>query len=616
VTPTPGPPLEPGFHELLEYLRSSRGFDFTGYKPSTLISRIQKRMHMVRIHGFAEYQDHLEVHPEEFGQLFNFMLINVTSFFRDPQIWKYVAEEVVPAIAERAEHRLVRIWSAGCASGEEAYTMAMLLAERLGREAFLENVKIYATDVDEEALAEARAAVYARPKMEGVPEDLGARYFEQVGGGQRFVFDKDLRRSVIFGRHNLVADAPISRIDLLVCRNTLMYLNAETQAQVLNNLHFALNDDGYLLLGKAEMLFTKQKSFVAVDLKRRVFRKVPGEEAHARLWLTPPDQAGATLGKMADSLIFGATPLAQLILNPDGILFGANPQARALFRIQPGDIGRSIHELEPAFRPVDMVLPLQQVIAHRASVQISDVFFAGGPPHITHISVDLAPLVDDRANVVGILISYTDVSRMKKVEEDLQIASQELETALEDLQSTNEELVTTNQELQATNEELETTNQELQSTNEELEMMNEELESTNDELQAVNEEARRRAADLDEAHLFLQSVLSGLGSAVIVIDADRHITMWSRDAEEMWGLRSPEARGQALEGLDIGLPVEELMPSIRRVLARKSPREQVALRATNRRGKGILCAVSVGPLGSDGRVLGAILLMEEQLATE
>jgi two-component system CheB/CheR fusion protein len=265
VTPTPGPPLEPGFHELLEYLRSSRGFDFTGYKPSTLISRIQKRMHMVRIHGFAEYQDHLEVHPEEFGQLFNFMLINVTSFFRDPQIWKYVAEEVVPAIAERAEHRLVRIWSAGCASGEEAYTMAMLLAERLGREAFLENVKIYATDVDEEALAEARAAVYARPKMEGVPEDLGARYFEQVGGGQRFVFDKDLRRSVIFGRHNLVADAPISRIDLLVCRNTLMYLNAETQAQVLNNLHFALNDDGYLLLGKAEMLFTKQKSFVAVN---------------------------------------------------------------------------------------------------------------------------------------------------------------------------------------------------------------------------------------------------------------------------------------------------------------------------------------------------------------
>jgi two-component system CheB/CheR fusion protein len=610
VTP---PPPEPAFHQLLEYLRTTRGFDFTGYKPSSLMSRIRKRMHALRIEGFAQYQDHLEVHPEEFGELFNFMLINVTSFFRDPQIWSYVAEEVVPAIAERAKERQVRIWSAGCASGEEAYTMAMLLAERLGRDAFVDNVKIYATDVDEEALAEARAATYPRAKMEGIPEGFGVRYFEPVGGGHQFVFDKELRRSVIFGRHNLVADAPISRIDLLACRNTLMYLNAETQAQVLNNFHFALNDDGYLLLGRAEMLFTKDKSFAAVDLKRRVFRKVPGDDARARLWLTPSvDHGGARLGAMADSLLFDATPLAQLILNPGGILVGANPQARGMFHIQPADIGRSIHELEPAYRPVDLVLPLQQVINQRASVHVSDVFVAGGPPQITHISVDLAPLVDDRVTVIGILISYTDVSRLKKVEEDLQSISQELETALEELQSTNEELETTNEELQSTNEELETTNEELQSTNEELEMMNEELESTNDELQGVNEEARQRAGELDEAHLFLQSVMSGLGSAVVVIDTDCRITMWSRAAEEMWGLRSAEARGEALERLDIGLPVEELMPSVRRVLGRESPREQATLQATNRRGKGIRCAVSVGPLGSDHRVLGAILLMEVQ----
>jgi len=610
---TPMPPPEPGFQQLLEYLRTTRGFDFTGYKPSSLISRIGKRMHMLRIDGFPQYQDYLEVHPEEFGELFNYMLINVTSFFRDPQIWRYVAEEVVPAIAERTQERPVRIWSAGCASGEEAYTLAMLLAERLGRDAFVDNVKIYATDVDEEALAEARAAKYVRAKMDGVPEDLGARYFEPVGNGHQFVFDKELRRSVIFGRHNLVADAPISRIDLLACRNTLMYLNAETQAHVLNNFHFALNGDGYLLLGKAEMLFTKEKSFLAVDLKRRIFRKVPGDAARARLWLTPLlDQAGATLGTMADSLLFDATPLAQLILNPGGILVGANPQARAMFQIQPADIGRSIHELQPAYRPVDLVLPLQQVIDERASVHISDIFFAGGPPQITHISVDLAPLVDDRATVIGILISYTDLSRLKKLEEDVQTISQELETTNQELQSTNEELETTNQELQSTNEELETTNQELQSTNEELEMMNEELESTNDELQAVNDEARRRAGELDEAHLFLQSVMSGLGSAVVVIDKDCRITMWSTAAEEMWGLRSAEARGEALERLDIGLPVEELMPSIRRVLASESPREQTTLQATNRRGKGIRCAVSMGPLGSDHRVLGAILLMEVQ----
>jgi two-component system CheB/CheR fusion protein len=610
---TPPPPPEPGFLQLLEYLRSTRGFDFTGYKPSSLMSRIGKRMHMLRIDGFAEYQDYLEVHPEEFGELFNFMLINVTSFFRDPQIWQYVAEGVMPALAERAQKRQVRIWSAGCASGEEAYTMAMLLAERLGRDAFVDNVKIYATDIDEEALAEARAATYAGAKMEGIPENLGARYFEPVGAGHRFVFDKELRRSIIFGRHNLVSDAPISRIDLLACRNTLMYLNAETQAQVLNNFHFALNDDGYLLLGKAEMLFTKEKSFAAVDLKRRVFRKVPGADARARLWLTPPaDLAGAALGTMAGSLIFEATPLAQLLLNPEGIVVGANQQARSLLRIQPADIGRSIHDLEPAYRPLDLVLPLQQVVSQRASIHISDVFFAGGAPNVTHISVDLGPLVDGHANLTGILVSYADVSRLKKVEEDLQATSQELETALEELQSTNEELETTNQELQSTNEELETTNQELQSTNEELEMMNEELESTNDELQAVNDEARRRAAALDESRVFLQSVLGGLGSAVIVIDTDHRVTMWSRAAEEMWGLRSAEASGKSLEGLDIGLPIRELMPSVRRVLAGESGREQATLDATNRRGRSIVCAVSAGPLASDGRVMGAILLIEEQ----
>jgi two-component system CheB/CheR fusion protein len=607
-------PTEPGFVELLEYLRRTRGFDFTGYKPSSLMSRIHKRMQMLGIDGFAEYQDHLEVHPEEFGDLFNYMLINVTSFFRDPTIWKYVAEAVVPVVAERAEQRPIRIWSAGCASGEEAYTMAMLLAEGLGRDTFARNVKIYATDVDEEALADARAATYPRAKIDALPEGFAEKYFEPAGSDRRVVFDKELRRSVIFGRHNLVADAPISRIDLLACRNTLMYLNAETQAQVLNNFHFALNEDGFLVLGKAEMLFTKEKSFVAVDLKRRVFRKLPGEEDHARLWLTPSldHHSGGTLDAMVDSLAFDASPVAQIILDTEGLLVGANLRAREMFHIRGTDIGRTIHEIEPAHRPVDLVAPLQQVISQRASVQISDVFFAGGPPQITHISVDLAPLMDNRAHVSGILISYSDVSRLKKMEEDLHATSQELETALEELQSTNVELETTNQELQSTNEELETTNQELQSTNEELEMMNEELESTNDELQAVNDEARRRSGELDEAHLFLQSVLSGLSSGVVVIDSGCTVTMWNREAEELWGLRAGEASGQALEHLDIGLPLEGLMPRVRRVLSGESSREQVTLEATNRRGKPITCVVSVGPLGTTDAVLGAILAMEEQ----
>ena len=609
---------EPGFSELLEYLRRTRGFDFTGYKPSTLMSRIRKRMQMVGIDDFSEYQDHLEVRPEEFADLFNFMLINVTSFFRDPTIWRYVADAVVPAMAVLAAQRQVRIWSAGCASGEEAYTMAMLLAEGLGREVFARSVKIYGTDVDDEALADARAATYPKAKIEILPEGFAEKYFEPVDRDRRVVFDKELRRAVIFGRHNIVADAPISRIDLLACRNTLMYLNAETQAQVLNNFHFALNDEGFLVLGKAEMLFTKSRSFAAVDLKRRVFRKLPGQEDRARLWLTPglDHHAGGTLDAMAQSLAFEASPLAQLILDPQGLLVGANLRARNMLGIGVEDVGRSIHELERACRPVDLVAPLERVISQRASVRISDVLFEGGPPQITHISVDLVPLMDARAHVSGILASYSDVSRLRKMEEDLYATSQELETALEELQSTNVELETTNQELQSTNEELETTNQELQSTNEELEMMNEELESTNDELQAVNDDAGRRSTDLDASQVFLESVLSGLSSAVVVIDAQHVITMWNRAAEDLWGLRAAEVIGEGLDNLDIGLPLGDLMPSVTRVLSGESPREQVTLPATNRRGRPITAAVSIAPLGTSAAVVGAVLLMDGQARAE
>jgi two-component system CheB/CheR fusion protein len=179
------------------------------------------------------------VHPEEFGQLFNVILINVTTFFRDDQIWNYLQTELIPAIARQNGDPL-RVWTAGCASGEETYSVAMLLADALGREQFRDRVKIYATDVDDQALNSARAASYAENQVESVPEEMRARYFMQEG--DRYVFDKDLRRSVIFGRHDLVQDAPISRINLLVCRNTLMYFNTEAQTRILARFHFALGD--------------------------------------------------------------------------------------------------------------------------------------------------------------------------------------------------------------------------------------------------------------------------------------------------------------------------------------------------------------------------------------
>jgi len=235
--------------ELLEFVKETRGFDFTGYKRSTIQRRVAKRMATAGAERYDDYLDYLELHGEEFAELFNALLINTTGFFRDPQTWEYMATEIVPQIlATRTGDRPIRVWSAGCASGEEPYTVAMVLARVMGDVAFRERVKIYATDVDEEALDVARYGAYAPRQIEDVPADALERFFERTN--QRYVFRKDLRRSVIFGRNDLVQDAPISRIDLLVCRNTLMYFTAETQSHILRRFHFALHDDGYVLLGK------------------------------------------------------------------------------------------------------------------------------------------------------------------------------------------------------------------------------------------------------------------------------------------------------------------------------------------------------------------------------
>jgi two-component system CheB/CheR fusion protein len=220
----PAQPRDPAFEALLDFLKASRSFDFTGYKRSTLMRRVQKRMQTVEIGTFEAYRDYLEVHPEEYGALFNTILINVTSFFRDGEPWKVLAQEFIPAIVSRKRAgQPIRVWSAGCATGEETYTLVMMLAEALGPEQFRERVNVYATDWDDEALAHARQATYTADDLEALPEGYRERYFEEAG--QRWSFRGDLRRHVIFGRHDLAQDAPISHLDLLVCRNVLMYFN-------------------------------------------------------------------------------------------------------------------------------------------------------------------------------------------------------------------------------------------------------------------------------------------------------------------------------------------------------------------------------------------------------
>jgi two-component system, chemotaxis family, CheB/CheR fusion protein len=599
---------------LLEYLKTSRGFDFTAYKPSSLGRRIDKRQQAVGVGSHEEYQAYLEAHPEEFGLLFNTILINVTRFFRDPEAWSFLTSEIMPRMlgSTRAGDS-IRVWTAGCASGEEAYTLAMILAEQLGLDAFRRRVKIYASDVDEDALLQARHATYTASQVQDVPAELMARYFERVD--DRYLFHKDIRRSIIFGRHDLLQDAPISRINLLACRNTLMYFTRETQAKVLSRFHFALRNGGFLFMGRAELLLTHGELFTPVELKWRVFTKTVSPNVRAAPALPEREEESATMPNddRLQILSLETDPVARVVVRTDGTLSFANGRARALFRLTQQDVGKRLQDLEMSYRPVELRSMIQDATAQHRTVSRKDIPWPSDSGEPRYLDLDVSPLVDAYGETLGVQITFSDVSRYRRLQEELERSKNELETAYEELQSSNEELETTNEELQSTNEELETTNEELQSTNEELETMNEELQSTNEELETTNTELRVRSDELNTANAFLASILTGLEVAVVVVDPKLQVLAWNHRAEDLWGLRAGEVQGRHLMNLDIGLPVEQLRQPIRSVLAGETERAELTLACRNRRGRSIHCPIRCTPLksGTGAPPLGAILLMEE-----
>ena len=575
------------FEALLEFIRLNRGFDFTGYKRASLMRRFRRRLTAVKANTFGEYQDYVEVHPEEFGLLFNTILVNVTSFFRDPDAWDYLAREVVPAlVASKRPDEPVRVWSAGCASGEEPFTIAMLLAEAMGKDACVSRAKIYATDVDEEALAQARSGAYSQQAVQEVPEELRQKFF--LGSSGHHVFDKDLRRAVIFGRHDLMYDAPISRLDLLVCRNTLMYFNSESQRRILARFHFALNDQGYLFLGKAETLLSSTHLFTPVNAKYRMFSKVAHATGRDRLLAMAQagdTDAGAVLAKglRLREGAFETTPTAQVVVEATGNLVLANQEACAMFGLSPKDLGRAFRDMELSYRPVELRSAIEQAYSERRAMRFSHVERPFPDGSTQYLDIQLVPLFDNGGTPLGVSIAFADVTRLRQLELELQRVTQELET--------------TNEELQSANEELETTNEELQSTNEEIE--------------AANTELRVRTSELDEAVSFLRSVLSSINTGLAVLDHGMAVLHWNAGAEDMWGLREDEVRGKHFLALDMGLPVQELKDRINLVLADQSSREEALLSAVNRRGKPFQCYLTITPLVSRQEAnQGAVLLME------
>jgi two-component system, chemotaxis family, CheB/CheR fusion protein len=600
---------------LLDFVRDSRGFDYTGYKRPSLTRRINRRLDAVGVQTYDEYRSYLGQHPDEYEQLFNTILINVTSFFRDPEAWEYVASEVLPEIVAAQQDDAIRVWSTGCATGEEAFTLTMLLAERLGERNLADRLKVYATDIDDDALGRARHAIFSAKQVEPVPKEYLEKYFDRQNGD--YVFRPEIRRAVIFGRHDLIIDPPISRISLILARNTLMYFTPETQARVLRNFHFALREEGYLFLGRSEMLLTRSNLFVPSDLKRRVFRPMKHVTFRDRLLdlMHEPSGPPPAAPNVPAEASFEAAPVAQIAVSHDGVLVLANQQARRLFGVRATDVGRPFADLELSYKPVELRSRISDAIERGSASELHGVEYRVGT-QLKYLDVHVAPIATQRDSPSGCAVTFTDVTEYRLLAESAETSKAGLERAYQEMQATSEELETANEELQSTNEELETTNEELQSTNEELETMNEELQSTNEELETINDELRERTDELNELTAFMESILSSLRAGVAILDLDLRVQAWNGYAANLWGLRSDEVQGVPFLNLDIGLPVEPLATPLHAALRDGDSPESVVLAAVNRRGKPIDCKISFTKLTTpEQKLSGVLVLMEDSDAT-
>jgi two-component system CheB/CheR fusion protein len=579
------------FENLLDFLKIVHGVDLRIYKYPTLMRRIGRRMQAVDIADYEAYQDYLEVHPEEFSELFNTILINVTSFFRDKETWDYLAKEIIPKIvASKKMDEVIRIWSAGCATGEEVYTVAMLLNEALGEEDFKKRVKIFATDIDEQALAHARRAKYSAKDMEPVPEEFRRKYFEH--SGDSYVFITHLRRPIIFGRLDLIRDA-----------HTLMYFNAEAQARILAKFHFGLNDTGFIFLGRAELSSNYVSLFMPVNVKYRILVKIPQTKVCER-FLVPEKktiittQEHLTISQISlQEACFEIASRAKIILELNGRLAFANRQARKLFGLSPQDIDRLFWDLEVSYCPLGLRSLIEESYSRRSPVirrKVERILPNGGN---RFMDIEITPLLQDEGTPIGLCIVFSDETERYNLQ-------QELERTKRELQSTNEVLVTMNEEFNSSVEELQT-------TNEELETLNEELQSTNEELSTTNDEFSQRSDDLNLTNALLDSVLESLHRGLVLMDRGGCILAWNHRAEELWGLQATDILGKSFFVQDMGLPVEQLTAPIRKTLDEGKSTE-LDLEATNRKGKRIVMHMILAPLMESGQnISGAILIMEE-----
>ncbi|MGM0416414.1 MAG: chemotaxis protein CheB [Thermodesulfobacteriota bacterium] len=564
---------ETGMTRLFSLLRSKTKVDFTYYKPSTITRRVERRIAVTQSDDLDDYVRYAGQTPAEISALYRELLIGVTNFFRDPEVWNILREQVLPRLFTESSKTEMRFWVAGCSTGEEAYTLAIICREVLEATGLARDIKIFATDVDREALNRAGIGLYPESITADLTPTLLTKYFHRRG--DHYQVTRSLREMVVFAQHNLVKDPPFPRIDLVSCRNLLIYLQSNLQRRALEMFAFSLRSGGILLQGSSETVGDMDAYFEAIDRRLCIFKslgKAQVRSAPDDLLMQPrertPQPATASFGgerrspsrahdrmleRLLHSLSESYVPLAVIVdENLEMLHMLGDPDG--VFRVPAGRVVYDISKMVDRELSIPLASGIQKVLNSGEELIYSNVRLTEGET-TRKMRLRMRPLPGRKNDETMVVVFFEDVEEKHidnaetSEEYDLDAeTAQRLQDLEQDLQFTRENLQATIEELETSNEELQATNEELLSSNEELQSTNEELQSTNEELYTVNAEHQSKIIELTEARNDVENLLSSSRIGTLILDEDMQIRHYSPQTAEVFNLVES----------DVGRPLQHL----------------------------------------------------------
>jgi len=606
--------------KILLLVRAQTSHDFSQYKPNTIHRRIERRMAVHQIGTIDEYLKYLQQAPEEVEELFRDFLIRVTNFFRDPEAFKALEEQIIPKLfAQKSAGALIRVWVPGCSSGEEAYSIAILLQERLEslKQGF--KVQVFATDIDSQAIAVARAGLYPASIAADISPERLARFFLAESDGGAYRIHKHIRDILVFSEQNVIKDPPFSKIDLISCRNLLIYMGSELQKKLMPLFHYALNPGGFLFLGTSETIGEFVTLFATLDRKQKLYQRK--EDIHSAQhgvmarFLPPmtereqfapraPGKTGSpgipSLREVTERALLRQIVSAGALVNGQGDILYLHGRTGLYLEPTPGEarVNNILkmareglrHEVTMALRKAAGTKGLVRHPGLRVKtngeftmVNLTICPVAEGPeatpeaPLYLIILEEAMPFDHGQAHRAAVFQTGEGAAGPDNADADTRIAAlkEKLRAKEEHLQAANEELDTSNEELKSSNEEMQSVNEELQSTNEELETSKEELQSVNEELATINTELQTKVADLSRANNDMNNLLAGTGIGTVFVDHQLRILRFTPTATRIINLILS----------DVGRPVghivsnlvgyDHLVEDVQKVLDTLFPKEVV-----------------------------------------